>query len=302
MAIFEVVPEADAASQSAQLIETISGSEAPSASPLFGFISAKHLSWQGREFILRSNWQSFEVWNKTDEQVWKPARRSPIGLPSYNVETVLAAAGMLSLGLLAFGIGLAYQRRKAAWNPGRKIRAQEIYGSISARMTAYAIDLTIILAATILFSQKFGWGYLPMQSLMDYDFLQVPQPFFIFYMGYFSVSEWLWGATLGKYIMGLRVIVYPGQKMTFWAAVVRNLAGFYERLPLPALFVPLPMFIFTPRRQRLGDLLAHTYVVHKATWDAFNLQRAEEMAAAGEEGKRFAWEDEDPWQGSGKNK
>ena len=113
------------------------------------------------------------------------------------------------------------------------------------------------------------------------DVIRLPHaPFLIFYLVYLSASEWLWGATLGKYIMGLRVIMDPGKKLTFWAALVRNLVGFYERLPLAAMFVSLPMLIFTPRRQRLGDLLARTHVVHKAALEAYNLQRAEEQAAA----------------------
>jgi uncharacterized RDD family membrane protein YckC len=101
---------------------------------------------------------------------------------------------------------------------------------------------------------------------------------FVVYIVYMTGMESLLGATAGKFVMGLRVVVDTGQKCSLWGALVRNLFGFYERLPLVAMFVPVPMIILTPRRQRLGDLLGRTFVVHKSALEAFKIQRARELA------------------------
>jgi len=42
--------------------------------------------------------------------------------------------------------------------------------------------------------------------------------------------------------------------------------------------VPMFMIIFTPRRQRLGDLLSRTYVVQRNAFEAFKAQRAADIA------------------------
>ena len=111
-----------------------------------------------------------------------------------------------------------------------------------------------------------------------------PPPFLACYMLYFLLSEWLYGATPGKFVMGLRVIDYGGGKPSLWAALIRNVVGLVERHP-SMLIVVLPMMIFNPRRQRMGDLLSRTVVVQKQRLDLFLAQRdAPPTGATGAEG------------------
>jgi uncharacterized RDD family membrane protein YckC len=80
-------------------------------------------------------------------------------------------------------------------------------------------------------------------------------------LGYYVLCEAATGATLGKRIVGIRVVGEDGEHLTFGAAVVRNLLRLVD-----CLFFYLVGGIFaltSPRGQRLGDRAAHTLVVRR---------------------------------------
>ena len=78
-------------------------------------------------------------------------------------------------------------------------------------------------------------------------------------VGYYIVCEAATGATLGKRMVGIRVVDEDGDRVTLGAAVIRNLLRLVD-----ALFFYLVGFLFaltSSRGQRLGDRAAHTIVV-----------------------------------------
>ncbi|MDO8563125.1 MAG: RDD family protein [Candidatus Limnocylindria bacterium] len=80
-------------------------------------------------------------------------------------------------------------------------------------------------------------------------------------LAYFTLLEWLWdGRTLGKRVFGLRVIAANGSPAGFLACVARSLVRLVDVLPgfygVGALAI-----VLSPRSQRLGDLVAGTFVV-----------------------------------------
>jgi uncharacterized RDD family membrane protein YckC len=80
-------------------------------------------------------------------------------------------------------------------------------------------------------------------------------------LGYYVLSEAATGMTLGKRMVGIRVVGESGEHVTFVAAVVRNLLRVVD-----ALFFYLVGFLFAVtsfRGQRLGDRAAHTMVVRR---------------------------------------
>ena len=80
-------------------------------------------------------------------------------------------------------------------------------------------------------------------------------------VGYHTLCEAATGATLGKRIVGIRVVGEDGEHVSFGAAVVRNLLRLVD-----ALFFYLVGFLFallSTRGQRLGDRAAHTIVVRR---------------------------------------
>ena len=72
------------------------------------------------------------------------------------------------------------------------------------------------------------------------------------------------GRTIGKKVMGLRVVKANGFRLDFTAVLLRNVARLVDlALLLPPLMLPTLFVAFaTDKRQRLGDLLAGTLVVH----------------------------------------
>ncbi len=88
---------------------------------------------------------------------------------------------------------------------------------------------------------------------------------FAIQFGYYALFETLWsGQTPGKRQMKLRVIRTNGRPLTAAGAVARNLMRLVDSLP-SMYGVGILVVMLTPQRQRLGDLLAGTVVVHEAS-------------------------------------
>lgn len=81
--------------------------------------------------------------------------------------------------------------------------------------------------------------------------------------GYSAISEWaLSGQTLGKRIVGLRVLDERGLRIGFVQAVVRNLVRTVDFLP-GAYLIGGTCALLDPKGRRLGDLAAGTIVVRE---------------------------------------
>jgi uncharacterized RDD family membrane protein YckC len=79
--------------------------------------------------------------------------------------------------------------------------------------------------------------------------------------GYGATLEWRWhGQTLGKRVVGLRVLSFHGTPITFGQAVVRNLLRIVDILPLGYLVGGMSALCDRCAR-RLGDIAADTVVV-----------------------------------------
>jgi uncharacterized RDD family membrane protein YckC len=129
---------------------------------------------------------------------------------------------------------------------------------LGARYLAFLIDLSLLMLlfiagvfpATVLEVGRRGLGTLFMAAWM-----------FGLTWGYFLFFEWLWsGQTLGKRIMGLRVITWRGTSITFSQSAARNFLRILEAIPL----VNLVAFLIawnSRENRRLGDMVADTLVV-----------------------------------------
>lgn len=80
---------------------------------------------------------------------------------------------------------------------------------------------------------------------------------------YYWLLEALAGATIGKGIMGIRVCDANGRNCSLGASLIRNLVRIIDGLAV--YLVGFLVALFSKRRQRIGDHLAHTYVVERAT-------------------------------------
>ena len=82
--------------------------------------------------------------------------------------------------------------------------------------------------------------------------------------GIYSIAAWLLvGKTVGKALMGLRVLGQDGRGLTFSQALIRALGYYVSGL---ALFIGFLWVLVDDRRQTWHDKLARTIVVYE--WDA----------------------------------
>jgi len=80
---------------------------------------------------------------------------------------------------------------------------------------------------------------------------------------YFAVPEAMFGASIGKQIMGLKVVRADGAPLALRDVLIRNVVKPIDFLPL--LYLLGGVFVLaTDAAQRLGDVAAGTTVVHRA--------------------------------------
>jgi uncharacterized RDD family membrane protein YckC len=79
-----------------------------------------------------------------------------------------------------------------------------------------------------------------------------------------GVTRWRLGASVGKALMGIRVVDARGEPAGFWRGAVRTVA---LGVDLIALVLPIGLWLvlFTPGHRRVGDFLAGTSVVRHVT-------------------------------------
>ncbi|MGN8647172.1 RDD family protein [Gracilibacillus sp. HCP3S3_G5_1] len=86
---------------------------------------------------------------------------------------------------------------------------------------------------------------------------------FLLQFGYFIFFEYFWGGrTIGKRILGIRVIQENGHNITFLSSIIRNFIRLIDMLP-GAYAVGIIMIFFHSKHKRLGDITAGTIVVHE---------------------------------------
>ncbi len=77
---------------------------------------------------------------------------------------------------------------------------------------------------------------------------------------YFPILEGRFGQTVGKRLLGLRVLKEDGLPIGYKEAFLRRLPFYFDFWPIDALFIP-----FTAKKQRAFDIIARTVVVRDAS-------------------------------------
>ena len=116
---------------------------------------------------------------------------------------------------------------------------------IIRRLGAYILDMATIVLILHGLNQidlYFGW---PFQAAL--------------YLLYFPIFEWLWnGKTPGKFAFGVSVINGSGGTPTLVQSLVR---GATRHLEAVLAIVVIFIYAHSERCQRVGDMLARTYVI-----------------------------------------
>jgi len=118
------------------------------------------------------------------------------------------------------------------------------------RFLAWGIDAAITTSAVLAVFAALAFG-----DLVRADLIRAAGiiSFFAIKLTYVILSEWFWrGQTLGKFVLGLRVMDVQGLRLHFNQIVLRNLMRILDAMPFFYLAGGLSM-LFSRRCQRLGD-------------------------------------------------
>jgi uncharacterized RDD family membrane protein YckC len=181
------------------------------------------------------------------------------GVPIFEANSIAAELRAQHITTASFGERVQEVRRERGW-------ASFENAGIPLRFVAVLLDaLLVFVPLFIVIGLMSGGGYrsdLNGESNFGVDLGGHELLLWIALgIGYYVVCESAAGATLGKRMVGIRVVGEDGDALTFGAAIVRNLLRLVD-----ALFFYLVGFVFailSTRGQRLGDRAAHTIVVRR---------------------------------------
>lgn len=165
---------------------------------------------------------------------------------------------LVSVVVLAMLVMFIFWRREPAWN--RLTLPQGIsLADLGVRGAAGLMDLApCVLTAMAVFKTSpaemlHTW---PGQGGGWQDMIPGAAAIAMFVL-HTLVSELFTAQTLGKRIVGVRVVTLDGKPPNVWQVLARNLMKVFDLIAWPLLIMPL----IGPYRQRLGDLAARTVVV-----------------------------------------
>ncbi len=165
--------------------------------------------------------------------------------------------------------------------PERAVLSLEVAG-LGARALAFLVDLLVLFLAwvTALLVYSISGDLLRrVQQLSFAAQVAAVAVFFALGWGYDVAFETRWrGQTPGKRLLGIHVVRADGSPAGLVESLLRNVARAVET---PLLYAPGVLLVaLTPRRQRLGDLLAGTLVVNDRAYDLSRYGVAEPTQAS----------------------
>jgi uncharacterized RDD family membrane protein YckC len=83
---------------------------------------------------------------------------------------------------------------------------------------------------------------------------------------YYVLQEAMFASTIGKHLLGLRIVGNSGDPVSMGEALTRNLLRLVDWLPVLYLFGTL-IIVISSKKQRLGDIVARTVVTLVAERD-----------------------------------
>jgi uncharacterized RDD family membrane protein YckC len=202
------------------------------------------------------------------EQRYDPAGQ-PIGKttavetpPNANEITLRDLLNWSVLGLLII-ITLASAQQGYGLKELKIGEERVVLAPLSLRLAAGLIDFWPLYVMVFIFFGRHHRTLVP-SELQDLDRFTIWSVAICLslYLLHPLIAELVWGRSVGKMFVGLKVIGADGRAARKGAILLRNVLRVVEA-PL-LLGVPLLVIYFTPMRQRIGDMIAGTLVVARA--------------------------------------
>ena len=132
------------------------------------------------------------------------------------------------------------------------------YQGIGPRLVAQIIDGIILMIINwMLAAAMFGGFTFEVFGFAALSFMGVGM---LLFLAYFIVLEGMFGATVGKMVVKLKVVREDGSACGIGPAVIRNVLRIVDALPFFYL-IGLILISRSDKKQRLGDSIAKTVVV-----------------------------------------
>ena len=129
------------------------------------------------------------------------------------------------------------------------------------RIIAIVIDSIIVGIATTIVMVALFFPLFLANPFGFFNWLSFPFAMGLIYVLYFTITESIYGYTIGKGILNLKVVAADGGRPSFESAFIRNISKIYWVLLL--LDVVVGLAIQKDYRQKFSDSYAGTMVVDK---------------------------------------
>ena len=139
-------------------------------------------------------------------------------------------------------------------------RLNELFTSLGNRIAAYIVDLTLLLAPFLVFFLYVFPRYQYVQNISFPIIVAIVSLGISIQFIYFTITEWYFGASLGKMILGLEVVSDDFSDMSFIQSAARNSARYADIL-LFFYLISILLIINKPEKKRIGDYVGGTRVV-----------------------------------------
>ncbi len=125
------------------------------------------------------------------------------------------------------------------------------YQGVIIRATANLLDQILIAGPIFTALYIFGHGNIISNWYVTLGLV---------FIAYCAFCEALFGQTIGKKLVHIKVIMQDGRSCTWYAAILRNVGRLLDAI-LGSYILGIIVMILTKRKQRIGDLIAQTVVV-----------------------------------------
>lgn len=132
---------------------------------------------------------------------------------------------------------------------------------LGRRIAAAVIDALVVLILLVVVAKTLGDEGTTKRSIWAETEGSPRAVFLLLTFAYFFVTELVWGQTVGKRVMKLRVVGMDGAKLGAGPAALRNIVRFIDAFPALYIVGAITLFTVGNKSARLGDLAAKTKVV-----------------------------------------
>lgn len=121
---------------------------------------------------------------------------------------------------------------------------------------AWVLTLSYAFALSVAGGEDFGWvwGQLEQRNFFPFTLL-------LGFIIYRAIAHALTDRTIGKAMVGLKIVVKDEKPCSFWRALAREIAFFFSALPL---FLGIFWAVLDPYKQGWHDLVAGTFVIRES--------------------------------------